>query len=104
MVPMDEYRKIVRENAELKDKEFKYVETIKHLKNQIDMEKKNARSLRADKVNFTTQRNELEEFFLQCIEEVRKDIVKRKTVSSNYSTKKNMKRSTSTASMKLMAS
>lgn len=99
---MEEYRKIVRENAELKDREMKYVDTIKHLKNQIDSEKKNARCLRADKVNFMTQRNELEEFFLQCIEEVRKDIVKRKTISSSYSTKKNMKRSTSTASMKMM--
>jgi hypothetical protein len=45
------------------------------------------------------QRNELEEFFLQCIEEVRKDIVKRKTLSSTFSNKKNLKRSTSTASM-----
>ena len=30
---MEEYRKIVRENAELKEKEVKYVETIRHLKN-----------------------------------------------------------------------
>lgn len=51
---MEEYRKVIRENAELKDKEFKYIDTIKHLKNQIDLEKKNSRSLRADKVNFTT--------------------------------------------------
>jgi hypothetical protein len=49
---MEEYRKIVKENAELKEREVKYVETIRHLKNQIDTEKKNARSLRADKVNF----------------------------------------------------
>ena len=79
----------MQENAELKDKEVKYVETIRHLKNQIDCEKKNARSLRAEKVNFIMQRNELEEFFLQCIEEVRKDIVKRKTITYSYSTKKN---------------
>jgi len=49
------------------------------------MEKKNSRALRAEKVNFMTQRNELEEFFLQCIDEVRKDIVKRKTINSGYS-------------------
>lgn len=77
---MDDYRKIVQENAEIKERELKYAETIRHLKNQIDTEKKNARSLRADKVNFMMQRNELEEFFLQCIEEVRKDIVKRKSL------------------------
>jgi hypothetical protein len=64
MVSMEEYRKIVRENAEFKEKELKYVDTIKHLKNQIDSEKKNTRSLKANKVNFMTQRNELEEFFL----------------------------------------
>ena len=74
----------MRENAELKEKEFKYTETIRHLKNQIDTEKKNTRGIRADKVNFMMQRNELEEFFLQCIEEVRKDIVKRKTLNSGY--------------------
>lgn len=96
---MEEYRKIVRENAELKEREVKYAETIRHLKNQIDSEKKNARSLRADKVNFMMQRNELEEFFLQCIEEVRKDIVKRRSITSGYHSKKSMKRSTSTASM-----
>ena len=55
---------MVRENAELKDKELKYIETIRHMKNQSDNEKKNLRSLRAEKVNFMSQRNELEEFFL----------------------------------------
>jgi hypothetical protein len=85
---------VVSENAELKEREMKYAETIRHLKNQIDAEKKNAKSLRADKVNFMMQRNELEEFFLQCIEEVRKDIVKRKSLNQG-STKKAMMRSSS---------
>ena len=98
-VSIDEYRKLVQENAELKEREVKYAETIRHLKNTIDSEKKNARSLRAEKVNFMMQRNELEEFFLQCIEEVRKDIVKRKSITGSYQSKKNLKRSTSTASM-----
>ena len=99
---MEEYNRLLKENQELRDKENKYVDTIKHLKNQIDNEKKYARSLRADKVNFMTQKNELEEFFLQCIEEVRKDIVKRKTISSSYSNKRantGLRKSTSTASM-----
>lgn len=46
--------KLQREVHELKDKESKYIDTIKHLKNQIDNEKKHARVLRADKVNFMT--------------------------------------------------
>lgn len=83
-VSLEDYQRIVKENAELKAKEHKYVETINHLKSQIDLEKKNTRTLRADKVNFMMQRNELEEFFLQCIEEVRKDIVKRRAISSSY--------------------
>lgn len=82
---IEDYRKLAKENAELKERELKYVDTIKHLKSSIDVEKKHARSLKADKVNFLTQRNELEEFFLQCIEEVRKDIVKRKSISVGYS-------------------
>jgi hypothetical protein len=32
-VPIEEYRKLVRENAELREKEVKYVDTIRHLKN-----------------------------------------------------------------------
>jgi len=97
-IPVDEYRKVVQENAELKERELKYAETIRHLKNQIDQEKKNARSLRADKVNFMMQRNELEEFFLQCIEEVRKDIVKRKSLNQ-ATQKKNMLWSASRGSL-----
>jgi hypothetical protein len=50
----------------------------------VDTERKNMRNLRAEKVNFMTQRNELEEFFLQCIEEVRKEIVKRRSINSAY--------------------
>ena len=43
------------------------------------------------------QRNELEEFFLQCIEEVRKDIVKRKSLAAAQ--KKNVLRSASRGSL-----
>jgi hypothetical protein len=52
-----------------------------------------------DKVNVLAQKTELEEFFLQCIEEVRKDIVRRRAVSSQYSNRKSLKRSVSTASI-----
>ena len=36
------------------------------------------------------ERNELEEFFVECVEEVRKDIVRRRNQSAAYSIKKNV--------------
>ena len=44
--------------------------------------------MRSDKSNYLSGRNELEEFFLECIEEVKKEIQKRKeqqAKSSRYS-------------------
>ena len=88
---------LVKENADLRNREAKHIDTVKQLKTQLDQEHKQLRQMRAEKVNFLSQRNELEEFFLQCIEEVRKEIVKRRSISSAYKT---MKRSTSQSSMR----
>ena len=49
------------------------------LKSKLDYERKNAKWVQTDKVKRITERNEFEDFFLQCVEEVRKDIVKRKS-------------------------
>ena len=45
------------------------------------MEKKNSRDLKTEKTNYFSKRSQLEEFFLACIEEVRKDIQRRKAVA-----------------------
>jgi hypothetical protein len=44
----------------------------------LELERKKNKELRSDKSNYVSGRNELEEFFLECIEEVKKDIAKRK--------------------------
>eukprot|EP00743_Colponemidia_sp_Colp-15_P003311 GILK01003576.1.p1 GENE.GILK01003576.1~~GILK01003576.1.p1 ORF type:complete len:525 (+),score=74.49 GILK01003576.1:89-1663(+) len=62
----------------------RYVEIISHLKGQLEQEKKNVRILKAAKSTFVSEKNELEEFFLQCVEEVRKEIMKRRARSSAH--------------------
>lgn len=42
----------------------------------------------ADKVNENTEKNELEGLFVECIEEVRKDIMKRRLKNEIYNKKK----------------
>ena len=51
------------------------------LKTQLDNERKSHRVLKHEKSIFYAKRNELEEFFLKCIEEVRKDIERRKATT-----------------------
>jgi len=46
------------------------------------------RKVNSDKVNITTEKNELEGLFVDCIEEVRKDIMKRRLKNEIYNKKK----------------
>ena len=64
------------------------METIKDMKMQIDREKLKARKYQADKVNENTEKNDLESLFVDCIEEVRKDIMKRRLKNEIYNKKK----------------
>jgi len=68
--------------------ESNYMETIKELRIHIDREKNKARKVTADKVNENTEKNELEGLFVDCIEEVRKDIMKRRLKNEIYNKKK----------------
>ena len=68
--------------------ETSYTDAIRDLKAIIDREKKTSKKVVADKINMSTERNELESLFIECIEEVRKDIMKRRLKNEIYNRKK----------------
>lgn len=68
--------------------ETTYTDTIKELKIQIEREKNRHRKVQAEKVNDQSEKNELESVFVDCIEEVRKDIMKRRLKNEIYNKKK----------------
>jgi hypothetical protein len=68
--------------------ETSYTDAIRDLKVIIDKEKGKQKKQIADKVNMSTERNELESLFIECIEEVRKDIMKRRLKNEIYNRKK----------------
>lgn len=41
------------------------------LRNQFDLEKKLNKDLRSEKVNYANSKNELEDIFVKCLDEVR---------------------------------
>ena len=51
------------------------------MKVQLENERKSTRDLKTEKTNFYSRRNQLEELFLNCVEETRKDIERRKSVT-----------------------
>lgn len=67
--------------------ETNYMETIKELRMAVERERLKAKKVTADRVNETTERNELESLFVDCIEEVRKDIMKRRLKNEIYNKK-----------------
>ena len=60
------------------DLEIKYNESIKHLKNTLDNERKKIKQITANQSSLFFIKSDLENLFLECVEEVRKDISKRK--------------------------
>jgi hypothetical protein len=76
--------KLTLENSQLKKREIMYKETIQTLQKQEKFRKRQPDTLGTQLYD----NNELKEFFLSCIEEVKKDIIKRRALSSNYSSKK----------------
>ena len=81
---------MVEENNLMKFKISKLDHANGVLRTQLELERKKNKELRSDKSNYVSGRNELEGFFLECIEEVKKDIQKRKdqqAKSTRYSNK-----------------
>ena len=68
--------------------ETSYTDAIRDLKAIVDKEKKQAKKVVADRINMSTERNELESLFIECIEEVRKEIMKRRLKNEIYNRKK----------------
>jgi L-cysteine desulfidase len=67
--------------------ETNYMDTIKDLKLTIERERIKSRKVTAERVNENTEKNELEGLFVDCIEEVRKDIMKRRLKNEIYNKK-----------------
>jgi hypothetical protein len=63
------------------------METIKDLKLTVEKERMRSRKVTAERVNENTEKNELESLFVDCIEEVRKDIMKRRLKNEIYNKK-----------------
>ena len=68
--------------------ETNYNDTIRDLRLMLDKEKSKAKRANFDRVNEVTQKNELENLFVECIEEIRKDIMKRRLKNEIFNKKK----------------
>jgi hypothetical protein len=74
----DEPLKLLDSRPETAERHEKVTNTIRHLQNQIDVQKKSIKFQNAVHANYFLEKGELEDFFLDCIEEVKKEIKKRK--------------------------
>ena len=68
--------------------ETSYTDAIRDLKDLVEKEKKKQKTTNSERINTTAERNELETLFVDCIEEVRKDIMKRRLKNEIYNRKK----------------
>ena len=58
------------------------------LRAKLEEERKKSQWVRSDKIKRVMERNELEEFFIECMDEVRKDIQRRKLSQLCYTAAK----------------
>ncbi len=67
--------------------EHRYQETLQHLNNQLEAEKRNLKKLKASKANYVLEKGEFEDIFIDCVEEVKKDILTRRARAQELSLK-----------------
>lgn len=68
--------------------ETNYTDVIKDTRDLLDKEKQKLKKLNFEKTVEVTDKNQLESLFVECIEEVRKDIMKRRLKNEIYNKKK----------------
>jgi hypothetical protein len=68
--------------------ETNYTDTIRELKGQVDRLQRSLRNVKSEKSNALVERTEIEAVFVECIEEVRKEIMKRRLKSEVQARKK----------------
>lgn len=85
MTPDEQKEEIVKYVSLL---ETNYNSTIRDLKTTINKEKIKVKRSSFEKVNEVSQKNELESLFVECIEEIRKGIMKRRLKNEIMNKKK----------------
>lgn len=75
------YNEILKENNKLREDMEAKIEEVRIQKVMLNQERKQHKDLVTEQTNYYTKRNQLEELFLDCVEEVRRDISRRKATS-----------------------
>ena len=65
-----------------------YTDAVRDLQMMIEREKRASKKVVSEQVNTTVQRSDLESLFMDCIEDVRKDIMRRRLKVEIESNKK----------------
>jgi hypothetical protein len=68
--------------------ETNYMELVRSFKDELQKVDRDKKKALTDKTNARVERNELESLFVECIEEVRKEIMRRRLKNEIYARKK----------------
>lgn len=65
-------------DSSIKENDNKWNDMVGALKNQLNQEKKKSQKMIVQRSNLITEKNELEMLFLECVDETRKEILRRR--------------------------